>query len=166
MIRPVGRHALATALLLVLAGCAPLGAPPRERRVIQGPTAEAIWTARVLVATGAEPSVDEKLRWDDQMDQRISQYLARHPETANAVDVQTFRFVRQVTAGMDKEQVVLLLGPPVLSTKDAAEIEKLARQFWPLVKDGKPTETWLYPQGWRLFFNESRVVDITQFAER
>lgn len=156
-------HALAAALLLVLAGCASL--PAQERRAAQGPSAEEIWTARVMLSTGHEPSFDEKQRWDDQMDQRISQYLARHPELANSLGVTTFRITRQVTVGMERDLVLLLLGPPVTGAKDPAEVEKLARSFWPLVKANNPKEAWLYPQGWRLFLDDTRVVDITQYLE-
>lgn len=164
MIRLVGRHARAAAVLLVaLAGCAAL--PAQERRAIQGPTAEEIWASRVMLVTGREPNFDEKQRWDDQMDQKISRYLSRNPRLANSLEVTTFKMTRQVTIGMDRDLVVLLLGPPVLGTKDAAEVEKLARRFWPLVKANKPTEAWLYPQGWRLFLDDTRVVDITQYLE-
>jgi hypothetical protein len=67
---------------------------------------------------------------------------------------------------MTREQVVILLGVPVVATKDAAEIEKLARGYWPLIKPKNVTEAWLYPQGWRLYLGESKVADITQYAGR
>jgi hypothetical protein len=166
MIRRVSRHlGPAVALLLLAAGCAAsvLG---QDRRALEGPTAEEIFTARVLLSTGRPPSFDEKSRWDEQMDQSISRHLARHPELANAYDVHRFKMLRQVTVGMERELVLLLLGPPVIATKDAGEIEKAARGFWPAVKPSQPTETWFYPQGWRLYLNETRVVDITQYLER
>ena len=96
---------------------------------------------------------------------RISQYLARNPALANSLNVTTFRITRQVTVGMERDLVLLLLGPPVLFAKDTAEIEKLARRFWPQVKNNNPKEAWLYPQGWRLFVDDTRVVDITQYLE-
>ncbi len=166
MIRHVSRSAfVVAALLLVLAaGCA--GMMTLERRAMQGPTAQEIWTAKVILGTGREPSFDEKNRWDDQMDVSISRYLSQNPQVANAVDVQTFKFLRQVTVGMDQEQVLLLLGPPVAVVRDAPEIEKLARGFWPLVKASNATEAWVYPQGWRLYLKDTRVVDITQYLER
>ena len=164
MIQHVGRTGLlAAALLVALAACAQM--PALDKRAIQGPTAEEIWTAMVMLTTGREPSFDEKRQWDEQMDRRLSRFLAQNPQIASSPDVQTFRFIRQVTVGMSKDQALLLLGAPVLATKDAAEIEKLARRFWPLIKAANPTEVWLYPQGWRLYFNESRVVDITQYLE-
>jgi len=164
MIRPVSRHACSVAaFVLVLAGCGALAT--QERRAAQGPSAEEIWTARVVLDTGHEPTFDEKQRWDDQMDQRISQYLARNPALANSLNVTTFRITRQVTVGMERDLVLLLIGPPVLFAKDTAEIEKLARRFWPQVKNNNPKEAWLYPQGWRLFVDDTRVVDITQYLE-
>ena len=153
---------LAVALLTALAACAQL--TMTEQRAIQGPTADEIWTAGVVLMTGREPTFDEKHQWQVQIDHRISQYLHQHPEIANSADVQIFRFVRQVTVGMTKEQVVVLLGAPVIATQDAAEIEKFARGYWPLIKPRNVTEAWLYPQGWRLYLSESKLVDITQYA--
>ena len=155
---------LAVTLLTALAACARL--TTSEQRVLQGPTAEEIWTATVMLMTGREPTFDEKHQWEIQIDRRISQYLHRHPEIANSTEVQIFQFVRQVTVGMTREQVVVLLGAPAAAVKDAAEIEKLARRYWPDIKPKNVTEAWLYPQGWRLYFGDSRVVDITQYAER
>lgn len=164
MIRGVSRTlALTVALVTGVAACAQL--TTTEQRVFQGPTAVEIWTAGVVLVTGREPTFDEKHQWEVQIDRRISQYLHQHPAVANSADVQIFQFVRQVTVGMTKEQVVILLGAPVVATKDAAEIEKLARRYWPLIKPKNVTEAWLYPQGWRLYLSESKVVDITQYAE-
>ena len=165
MIRGVSRTlVLAVALLTALAACARL--TTTEQRAIQGPTAEEIWTAGVVLMTGHEPTFDEKHQWLIQIDRRISQFLHQHSEIANSADVQIFQFVRQVTVGMTKEQVVILLGAPVVATKDAPEIEKLARGYWPLIKPKNVTEAWLYPQGWRLYLSESKLVDITQYADR
>lgn len=164
MIRSVSRTLLrAVALLPALAACAQL--TTTEQRVIQGPTAEEVWTAGVVLMTGREPTFDEKHQWQIQIDRRIAQFLHQHPEVANAADVQIFQFVRQVAVGMTKEQVVVLLGAPVVATKDAGEIEKLARRYWPLIKPKNVREAWLYLQGWRLYFSESKLVDITQYAD-
>ena len=165
MIRGVSRTlVLALALLTALAACAQM--MTTEQRAVQGPTAEEIWTASVALMTGREPTFEEKYQWEVRIDRRISQYLHQHPEVANSAEVQIFQFVRQVTVGMTKEQVVILLGAPVVATKDAAEIEKLARGYWRLIKPKNVTEAWLYPQGWRLYFSDSKVVDITQYADR
>ncbi len=44
-------------------------------------------------------------------------------------------------------------------------METLARAYWPAIKGGNVTEAWVYPLGWRLFFNGPRIVDITQYLE-
>lgn len=165
MIRDVSRTlVLVVALLTALAACARL--TTTEQRAVQGPTAQEIWTASVMLMTGREPTFEEKDQWEIQIDRRTSQYLRQHPELANSAEGQLFGFVRQVSVGMTKEQVEILLGAPAATVKDAAEIEKLARRFWPLIKPKNVTEAWLYPRGWRLYFSDARVVDITQYAER
>ena len=148
-------------VVVLAAGCLTL---PLEKRTTHGPTAEEIWTARFGGSTGRPPSMDERGHWEDQIDRRISRYLHEHPEVANAYEVQTFRFSKQVTVGMTKEQVTVLLGAPNAMVTDAAEMEKLARKYWPEIK-GKAKEVWLYPAGWRIFLADDRVIDITQFLQ-
>src|SRR5438876_1626796 len=116
----------------VLFGCA--SARVKEQRSTHGPTAEQVWMYRIIVQNGREPTFEERQRWDNQLDLAISQYLSAHPEVANSLEVSTFRFDRQVTVGMTKEQVLLLLGPPLGTTGDQAEMEKLARKYWPLIQ--------------------------------
>ena len=116
----------------------------------------------VILANGREPNFDERRHWNNQIEYRISQYLHQHPEAANSLDVSTFRFVRQVSVGQTAEQVLILLGRPITVTSDEAEMEKLARAYWPTIK-GTVTEAWVYPVGWRLYFKDSKVVDITQY---
>lgn len=161
MILPVDSRpvALGTAVAL-LAACASLQSP-LEQRSTQGPTAEQFWTYRVAVANGREPTFDERRHWDNDIEARISRYLNDHPEAANSLQVSTFRFHRQVAVGMTKEQVLILLGQPERMTTETAEIEKLARRFWPGIKDAA-NEAWVYPGGWRLYFMGPKLVDITQ----
>ena len=156
------RITLALALVLALSACAALAT---DQRSTQGPTAEEVWTASVVLSSGRTPTFDEKRHWDLALDQKISDYLRRHPETANALDVSTFRFLRQVTVGMTKEQVLILLGSPAATTTDGAEIAKLARGHWLAVNASGAREAWVYPQGWRLYFADTRLVDITQYLE-
>jgi hypothetical protein len=66
---------------------------------------------------------------------------------------------------MSKEQVMILLGDPDRMTHDVAEMNALAGRYWAAIQ-GRATEAWVYPLGWRLFFAESRLVDITQFQPR
>jgi hypothetical protein len=148
------------ASLLVLAACA--SSRTTEQRTTQGPLAEDLWMTNVILANGREPNFDERRHWNNQMEYKISQYLHQHPEAANSLDVSTFRFVRQVSVGQTAEQVMILLGPPRSKTSDETEMEKLARAYWPSIK-GNASEVWLYPAGWRLYFKDSRLVDITQY---
>ena len=161
MIRGVKRIAI-VALALAVAGC--YSWHVKEQRTTEGPLAEDIWTMKVLIANGREPNFDERRRWDNAMEQKIGQYLREHPEAANSMDVSTFKFIRQVSVGQSSDQVLILLGPPMSRTADQAEMEKLARQFWPAVKEGEPTEAWVYPSGWRIYLKDKTVVDITQYG--
>ena len=164
MILPVDVRPVAlTAACLLLAACASLAG--RDERSTQGPTAEDLWTFRVAMANGRAPTFEERRHWENDLESRISGYLREHPEAANAVDVSTFRFMRQVAVGMSKEQVLILLGVAERATTDAGEIEKLARRFWPTIK-GAADEAWLYPGGWRLYFMGPKLVDITQHVPR
>jgi hypothetical protein len=148
------------ASLLVLAACASYRTT--EQRTTQGPLAEDLWMTSVILANGREPNFDERRHWNNQMEYKISQYLHKNPDAANSLDVSTFRFVRQVSVGQTAEQVVILLGPPRSKTTDEAEMEKLARGYWPSIK-GNVSEVWVYPAGWRLYFKDSKLIDITQY---
>ena len=160
MIRVV-RRILLVAGLVILAACA--SARVKEQRTTQGPMADDLWMTSVILANGREPNFDERRHWTNQMELKISQYLHQHPEVANSLDVSTFRFVRQVSVGQTKEQVLILLGRPLSATTDKAEMEKLARAYWPAVQGTEAAEAWLYPAGWRLYFKDANLVDITQY---
>ena len=149
------------AVVLTAAACAS-NRPIVEQRTTQGPVAEDLWTYRVVHANGREPTFEERLHWERQLDLAISRYLAKDPEFANSPGVLTFRADRQTSVGMSKEQVTILLGAPQQTTTDAAEMEKLASKYWPDVKS-EATEAWVYPLGWRLYFAGARLVDITQY---
>jgi hypothetical protein len=155
---------LACAVVLALTACKTLQ-PPIEQRTTQGPTAEDLWMYKVVTTNGREPTFDERRHWQDDIDFRVGQYLREHPDAANSLDISTFRFLRRTAVGMTQEQVLILLGPPVARTTDPAEIEKLARKFWPAVKD-QAKEAWVYPLGWYIYLADGRVVDITQYLER
>jgi hypothetical protein len=150
-----------TIAVVFLVACATVK-PSIDQRTPAGPTAQQIWTYRVLTQAGREPSWEERQRWSDQMDREISRYLAEHPEAANSYDVSTFRYEKQAVVGMTKEQVLLLLGAPDSVTADQTEIEKLARRFWAEMK-GDATEAWVYPLGWRFYFAGPRLTAITQY---
>jgi hypothetical protein len=152
------------AILLVLAACKTI-LPDIDQRVTQGPTATELWTLRMMQQARREPSFDEKRSFESEMDDRIGRYLRDNPEAANALNVSTFRFLKQVTVGMDKGQVEILLGTPATTTRDAAQMQSLSRHFWPDIR-GKADEAWSYPLGWVIYFADSKVVDITQYMPR
>jgi hypothetical protein len=161
MLAAVGVPIVVLALVLAtLAGCATKQAV--EQRTTQGPTAQQMFNLRVLGENGREPTFEEKRLWDQQIEDRIGAYLRAHPEKASALDVSTFRYLRQAAVGMDKEQILILLGAPATVSGAQAQMEKLARRYWPQIQ-GNATEVWVYPLGWNLFFAGQRLIDITQF---
>jgi|SRR6266540_1239756 hypothetical protein len=166
MVVPMRWVAVGLLSVVAVAGCGryrpeALGGPAVEQRTTEGLTAEQMFTYRMLVQNGREPTFDEKLTWRDNLDRKISGYLREHPEDANSIDVSKFRFARRASVGMSKEQILILLGPPGDITADADRMQTVAKQFWPDMK-GNVTEAWLYPLGWSYFFAGDRLVDITQ----
>ena len=165
--RPAGlwarmaRWTAVTVAGVAVTGCL-LARPAVEQRSTQGPTAKQMMESRITAQTGREPNFEEKRQWDVEMEQKIDAYLREHPDKANSVDVSTFRFMRQVTVGMDKQQVLILLGPPLSVSGDQDQMEKVARGYWPAIK-GNATEVWVYPMGWNMFFAGPRLIDITQY---
>jgi ABC-type glycerol-3-phosphate transport system substrate-binding protein len=161
------RHSLVALALLtiVLSGCATGATADLDQRTTQGPTAEDVFTFRVATQNGREPTFEERRFWEDRVDHQISAYIREHPEVGNAVDITTFRFSRQATVGMTREQVTILLGQPDAVVTDPAAIEKLARKYWPMIRN-EAAEAWVYPLGWRLYFSGPRLVDITQHVPR
>jgi hypothetical protein len=154
------------AVVLTSAACASSSSRPAfEQRTTQGPQAEELWTYRVALANGREPTFEERVHWERQLDLAIGRYLAKDQEFANSPELSTFRFLRQTVVGMSKEQVMILLGAPQRTTTDTGEIEKLAGKYWPEIQP-HATEAWVYPLGWRLYFADSRLVDITQYQPR
>jgi hypothetical protein len=148
-------------VLLLAAGCSTFR-PTIDQRTTQGPTALEFWTVRVMQQTGRAPTFEEKRHFETQMDDRISRYLSEHQEAASSLTVMSFRALKQVTVGMDRAQVEILLGAPLTTTSDAAQMQSLARHHWPEIR-GKADEAWSYPYGWVVYFSKSRVIDITQY---
>jgi hypothetical protein len=156
---------LLVVVLLASAACASSKAPLVEQRTTQGPMAEDVWAFRVLTMNGREPTFDERRHWEGQVDLAITRYLAKDQEFASSPQLSTFRMLRQPTVGMSKEQVLILLDAPEQTITDTAEMEKLARKYWPQIR-GKASEAWTYPLGWQFYFSESRLVDIIQYQPR
>ncbi len=165
MLTVVTRRCLVLACAVLALGACARVIPPTQQRTTQGPTAQEIWYVRVALQNGREPNFDEKQHWQDQLDTRIERYLRDHPEDANSLQLTTFRFDRRVAAGMAKEQVMILLDQPINTTTSEADMEKVARRYWPALK-GNVTEAWEYPLGWTLYFAGERLAELTQYLPR
>jgi hypothetical protein len=165
--RRISSAAAVSCVTLVVCALFAGGCFPRrqavEQRSTQGPTSEQMLNLRVMLESGRQPTFEEKRQWEGQVEERISAYLRAHPDKASALDVSTFRYLRQVAVGMDKEQVLILLGAPVSVSGDQAQMEKIARGYWSAIK-GNATEVWVYPLGWNMFFAGQRLIDITQYV--
>jgi hypothetical protein len=154
---------IAAVVALTVVGCGLVaGRTGVEQRTPQGPTAEDMFKLRGVYMNGREPNFNERQQWDSAMEQKISEYLQKHPEKANALNVSTFRFLRQVTTGMDQEQVLILLGPPIEVSENPMRMEQIARRYWPQIQ-GNATTVWVYLEGWAIYFAGQNVVDITQY---
>jgi hypothetical protein len=146
---------------MVVGGCFATQ-PKVEQRSTHGPTSEQMLNLKVMLESGRQPTFEEKRQWESDVEEKVSAYLRAHPDKASALDVSTFRYLRQAAVGMDKEQILILLGAPSIVSGDQAQMEKIARAYWANIK-GNATEVWVYPLGWNMFFAGQNLVDITQY---
>ena len=157
-VQPARRRLLVLVLLAAgaMAGCA---SGARVQRATQGPTAGEVWMARFVHDYGRLPTFDEQVAWKEGLESRILAYLSRRPEVATSPRASQFRFQRRVMVGMQKDEVVLLLEQPDTMTSDGAAMRAAAGRFWePIGRHAK--EMWIYPSGWRLYFDGDRLVDV------
>jgi hypothetical protein len=149
--------------LVSLAGCA-TGSSDKDKKDVQrateGPTAEEVFASRFLQGYGRLPTFDESTAFRVDLEQRVSDYLARHPKLSTSPRASHFTFYRQVSVGMTKEEVTLLAGAPYEETRDEGQMKTAAQQFWPAVKE-RAREMWVYPGGWQFYFGGDRLVDLT-----
>ena len=147
---------------IVVTGCGVVS-QTKDQRTTQGPTADEFWLAKVLTANGRYPTFEEKRHFDDELDARIRKYLRENEDAASdPLTVPAFRNLHQVTAGMQKAQVEVLLGPPFTTSEDPQQMANWARRHWPEIR-GKADEAWGYPYGWIFYFNKGKLIDITQY---
>jgi len=147
--------------LLSLAGCATSSSPEKEvQRAVEGPTAKEMFTSRFLAAYNRLPTYDETIAFQSDIEERVSTYLAKHPDLSTSSRASQFTFQPRVSVGMTKEEVVLLAGLPYQVTPDEAQMELAAQQFWPAVKV-HAKEMWIYPGGWQFYFDTDQLVDLT-----
>lgn len=146
-----------------LAGCAaPIGlrGEVEAQRATEGPTADELFNARFVRGYARLPTFEETNAFRDDLDERVRAYIARHPELANSPRASQFRFHRRVAVGMNRAEVELLAGKPDAVITREADMAAGAGQFWPLLKD-RVKEMWAYPGGWRLYFRDDELVDLT-----
>jgi hypothetical protein len=147
---------------LALSGCVLFTV---EQRATHGPTAEEVWAHRFAAVNQRPPSFEEKLAFKDQLDGRMRRYLARNPGAEGSDRRADLAFWFQVSVGMTKEEVGLLLGEADAMTTEAAKMEALAGKFWPDLKP-KAQEAWTYPEGWTLYFAGDVLIALTQHLRR
>lgn len=119
---------------------------------------------RFLQGYGRLPTFDESAAFRIELEQRVSDYLTKHPDIGTSPRASQFTFHRRVSVGMTKEEVMLLAGVPYEETEDGAQMQAAARQFWPAVKQ-RVKEMWIYPGGWQFYFDGDRLVDLTVFGK-
>jgi hypothetical protein len=146
--------------LVGLAGCATGSADKQVQRATEGPTAQEVFTTRFLDDYGRPPTFDESITFQEQLEERVSTYLGKHPDLIASPHASRLTFHPRVAVGMSKEEVALLAGAPTQATQDEAQMQTAAGQFWPAVKL-RAEEMWAYPGGWAFYFEGDRLVDLT-----
>ena len=146
--------------LVSLGGCATEQTEQQVQRTLEGPTAGDVFRSRFLNGYERLPTFDEDMAFREELEQRVSDYLVKHPEVSTSVRAGQFTFQRRIALGMTREEVVLLAGAPSSATPDEAQMQAAARQFWPAIKE-HAKEMWVYPGGWQLYFDGDRLVDLT-----
>jgi hypothetical protein len=144
--------------LVAVTACAP--AKEVVRRVPDGPGADDVYSSRFARDYGRSPTYVERAAWRDALDTRIDQYLRAHPDLDTSPRAALLRYERRVAPGMTGDEVTLLLGRPDARTTDAAAMREAAGRFW-LRMAPRAKEMWIYPGGWRVYFDGGRVTDAT-----
>jgi hypothetical protein len=116
--------------------------------------------ARFVGDYGRLPTFEESAAQRADLERRVSAYLVSHPDISTSERASQFTFHRRIAVGMSREEVRLLIGPPLAATDDAATMAGAARQFWPAIAP-RAREMWAYPGQWHLYFDGDRLVDLT-----
>src|SRR5438046_1446591 len=91
--------------------------------------------AGMLTSNGRYPTFEEKRHFEDELDARIAKYLRENQQVASdPLTVPAFRNAHQVTTGMEKGQVEVLLGRPFATSDDAQQMANWARRHWPEIR--------------------------------
>ena len=116
--------------------------------------------ARFAAGYGRPPTFDESEAFRSELAERVSDYMAKHPDLGTSPRASQFTFQRRISVGMTKEEVVLLAGVPTTATPDEAQMREAAGPFWPAVRE-HAQQMWVYPGGWQFYFSVDRLVDLT-----
>ena len=157
---PFSRRLALLCALVGFAGCATGPSDKDVQRATEGPAAEEVFMGRFLKGYGRLPTFDESTAFRVELEQRVSDYLSKHPELSTSPRASHFTFHRRIAVGMTKKEVGLLAGVPYEVTQDEAEMQAAARQFWPAVQP-HAKEMWVYSGGWQFYFDGERLVDLT-----
>jgi hypothetical protein len=165
-LRAFARWVFVALAMLSLVGCATSSGPSDKdvQRATEGPTADEVFMSRFLEGYGRLPTFDESAAFRIELEQRVSEYLTKHPDLSTSPRASQFTFHRRVSVGMSKEEVALLAGTPKETTQEEEPMRTAARQFWPAVKQ-RAKEMWVYPGGWQFYFEGDRLVDLTVFGK-
>lgn len=116
--------------------------------------------SRFVASYARIPTYSESAAWKEAFDQKVADYLGKHPELLTSPRASQFRFERRVFVGMSKEEILLLVDAPQATTGDEAVMRVAAKKFWPEIQQ-RAKEMWLYPSGWQFYFAGDRLVDLT-----
>ena len=157
------RAASVVALFLcacALGACAAFGlGEPTVQRAAEGPSPLEVHDARFVRGYARPPSFEESELFRQAFEERVTAYLTRHPDLATSERALNFRLRGRVAVGMSKDEVTVLVSDPDSRSSEAAAMQKVARQFWPMIQP-RAQEMWLYPGGWAFYFAGDRLVDI------
>jgi hypothetical protein len=166
LVLAAARRLVVALVALSVAGCATSSGPSDKdvQRATEGPTANEVFMSRFLEGYGRLPTFEESAAFRVDLEQRVSEYLGKHPELSTSPRASQFTFHRRISVGMSKEEVALLAGAPKDTTEEKEPMRTAARQFWPAVKQ-RAKEMWVYPGGWQFYFDGDRLVDLTVFGK-
>jgi hypothetical protein len=155
-VRMVTRALAPLAAAALVAGCLAAARPAPLEPTTTGPSALGVFMYKSFLINGREPNFDERRRWQDRLDDRVSRYLRQHPEVEQSPRYMDVRGWRQVVEESPRAEVRVLLEEPDEVTTDRERMRQLADQHWPPIAS-RATEAWVYP-GWLLFFDDQGVI--------
>ena len=91
--------------LLTLTGCATTGTGELTdkdvQRAAEGPTADKLFMGRFLKGYGRLPTFDESTAFRVELEERVSDYLVKHPDLSTSPRASLFTFHRRNQVGIE-----------------------------------------------------------------